>query len=446
MSGLLSSFVVVLLSAVVAALVGKRLPQKEARILNYALAAHVLAACAQVVITESVYGGGDMLNYHEGGVALARAMSLDFSNMAPEVVNLLFRREARLPSTQVPIYGLQAATGSMYALSAWTYFFVGPSIYPGCIFVAVLSVFGKLAAAMAFRDGIPERHRSALLAAFLLVPSSVFWSSGMLKESFAVAGLGFMLYGVSALFQLRFGAAWPGLVFGSLLVALPKPYILFAAAASIAPWVYVRFAKKRSALALVTNPVWLIVGLGVALVAVALLSRLFPEFDPTTVAEETARMQANFEHVSKGSSFELGNKEDSSFGGQAMYAPLALVTSMFRPFLFESKSFMIFVASIETTFILFLFVRVLWRHRWTALLTLILRSPFLAYSAAFVVAFGTPVGLATGNMGSLSRYRMPLIPFLVGGLYILDRLAQDEKVQARLQSRVLSTKAALARH
>jgi hypothetical protein len=43
--------------------------------------------------------------------------------------------------------------------------------------------------------------------------------------------------------------------------------------------------------------------------------------------------------------------------------------------------------------------------------SLLVRKPFLSFCAIFVLAFGTFTGLGTTNLGSLSRYRAPLVPF-----------------------------------
>jgi hypothetical protein len=44
--------------------------------------------------------------------------------------------------------------------------------------------------------------------------------------------------------------------------------------------------------------------------------------------------------------------------------------------------------------------------------TLTSSSP-LMFCAAFTLTLGVAVGLATTNLGTLSRYRMPLVPFFV---------------------------------
>jgi hypothetical protein len=44
-------------------------------------------------------------------------------------------------------------------------------------------------------------------------------------------------------------------------------------------------------------------------------------------------------------------------------------------------------------------------------LSQLVTRPFLGFCAVFVLLFGTGVGLATTNLGTLVRYRMPLIPF-----------------------------------
>lgn len=65
---------------------------------------------------------------------------------------------------------------------------------------------------------------------------------------------------------------------------------------------------------------------------------------------------------------------------------------------------------------------------------MVLTNPFLSMCAGFTATFGVVVGLATTNLGTLSRYRAPMVPFFVGMLlvvHVLQKAAQQAKRDAR---------------
>jgi hypothetical protein len=65
------------------------------------------------------------------------------------------------------------------------------------------------------------------------------------------------------------------------------------------------------------------------------------------------------------------------------------------------------------------------------------RSPFLVSSVVFILVFGVGVGLATRNLGSLSRYRMPMMPFYATTLLVLRRRGREAIEEARTRPRAL---------
>ena len=71
------------------------------------------------------------------------------------------------------------------------------------------------------------------------------------------------------------------------------------------------------------------------------------------------------------------------------------------------------------------------------------RPPLVA-SAVFIIAFGAAVGLTTTNLGTLSRYRLPMMPPYAAILFILSR--REARTATTRSSVVLSAgQRALAR-
>jgi len=79
------------------------------------------------------------------------------------------------------------------------------------------------------------------------------------------------------------------------------------------------------------------------------------------------------------------------------------------------------VNAVETTVLTVLFVRILFTRNLGNVRRQIADNPFLVFCVVFVIAFGIAVGLASSNLGTLSRYRSPLLPFFVVLLLVLGK-------------------------
>lgn len=415
MQDYLSALVISLLGALVLALVMSRYRVSEAYLLAIGLVAHVAAGAGQVLITEGLYGGGDIFGYAYKAEHLSAALRMDFQTNGWELLKVLFRGDGNLP---LNFAGIGSGTGSMTAIAAFIFYFTGGGIYTGCILLGIAAFFGKLAIYEVFRQSHPLVLHRRLLIATMLVPSVVFWSSGLLKESVAMAGLGPLMLGVHRILGSR---PLTGLVltaFGAVTVALVKPYILFAFIVAAATWIYTSLAWKGHTPRL--RPIHLAFGLSVAVFGLTALGKVFPQYTIESLADQAALRQEMGQRVRGGSTYELvAPAEEATLGVQLAYAPLALVTSLYRPFLFEARNAQILVNALETATLLVLSVLVLWRVSLLSVWTTLVGSPLAVFSLVFIVVFGTAVGLTTTNLGTLSRYRMPLVPMFASLLVVL---------------------------
>jgi hypothetical protein len=405
---------VVLVGAIAAAYRALRFARWEASWVFGAFVAHVVAAVAQVLITESLYGGGDIFGYARVGRALGTAMSLDFQGMAPEVLRLLFQQDAVLP---VVIQHPDSPTGSMYAVSGILAFITSGDVYTLCIAVAVLAYLGKVAMLEAFFASVPREQRPVAIAAVLWMPSVVFWSSGLVKEGVAMAGFGVLFRGVQWLLARRWTGGALSVMVGGGLVALVKPYILFAFAPAAVAWVLWDWSLRSGR----GGPRPVVIGgtMLLGFLAIVGLGYVFPQFSLDHVAEEAAYLQEAGQVARGASTYAIGSGDARTLGAQLGFAPLALVSSLFRPFLFEAGSLQILVNALETTFLLALAIGAFTRRGALGVVKFTLRSPLLVACVVFTLLFGVAVGLGTTNLGALSRYRMPLVPSFAFLLMVL---------------------------
>lgn len=92
---------------------------------------------------------------------------------------------------------------------------------------------------------------------------------------------------------------------------------------------------------------------------------------------------------------------------------------MFRPDLTECKNFVMYLAGLENTFLLFMFLLILWRSRIALFPALVIKNPLVLMCVVFVLTYGFITGITTPNFGALVRFKIPLIPFFVAPMYIM---------------------------
>lgn len=397
----------------------------EARIIAASFALHVVASVATMVISEVVYNGVvDFAGFRIAGGMIADELRTDFWEVAPRMVKLFFHHEAiiNVPLNLEPKGG--KSTISMWILAAVGDVLFFRSFQATATACALFSFAGKVAIFRTLRGPIPPRLRAGAAAAILLVPSVVYWTSGLIKEGIAVGGLGFALSGAVALFQRR-PSGIPALVFGVLVVAMIKPYLLVPLSAGLGAWLYSDRSRGTNG-RVVVRPVWLLASVLGGAIGIAAVSRAFPEFSVDTLGEQAARMQYYGQKAAGGSFYLLGNPDERSILGQLKFAPLAVSTALYRPLLFEASNAVSLANAVETTAVLAVSVWLLARKGWAWSVANLVSNPSLAFSVAFSLPLALGVGLVSNNLGTLSRYRCPLVPFFVLVVITLARARGGE--------------------
>jgi hypothetical protein len=117
-----------------------------------------------------------------------------------------------------------------------------------------------------------------------------------------------------------------------------------------------------------------------------------------------------------GSGYTLGEL-DGSFGSMVALAPQAINVSLFRPYLWEVNNVLMFLSALESTALFCFCVYVIIRSNiliWKCLL-----HPDVVFALLFAIPFSFAVGVSTFNFGTLVRYKIPMMPFLIVALGLI---------------------------
>jgi hypothetical protein len=386
---------------------------------------HVCFAFVQVWLHTQFYNGvGDMFQYIDAGRAMAHLMEVDFPRFAWETVKLFFHIGANGTFAEGGISSTQA----MEAATAFIMFCVGDSMLAACLFVGALASVGQLYLYYVVRYHISSASHRTVVVALLLVPSVLFWSSAVTKEGLVVFFFALLGSGALLISNRRLTVGLASALVGTVGVAMLKPYILSPFILGVVAWVYCARMRRTGGRIRVAPVIGAAV---IGVIGLAATGTIFPEFSLSELAKEAARQQEVGAEVGGGSYIQVGSVEARSFLQQLEFVPLAFVDSMFRPLIFEARNAPMLAAAFESTALTILSVYLVIRLRVRHVIEALLRSPLLSFCVVFTLSFAIAVGLATTNLGTLSRYRMPMMPWYALALVLLGEEVPRTAVRVR---------------
>jgi hypothetical protein len=255
------------------------------------------------------------------------------------------------------------------------------------------------------------QYTAAAAISFLFFPSVVLWTSGLIKESLAASAL-FFLTGLflTAWFEKRVRVlpAFAGLIALWMLWGLKYYYAALLVPVVVAcllyKYVFVHIVSPRRAFSQII--LWMLI----FLLPLAIVTLAHPNFYLNKVMDVIVSNHNAFRMFSNENDLIGFDNLEPRVGSILWNSPLALISGLFRPFIWEAGNALQLGASIENLLILALTALGLKNlthirsaeHR-------ILVTGLLVY----VVLLCVLLTLSTPNFGTLSRYRVGYMPFFL---------------------------------
>lgn len=270
--------------------------------------------------------------------------------------------------------------------------------YVNVIFYSFLSLFGPIAIYRVMMDVFPGRKLPVLLATFL-VPSVIYWTSGLHKDGVIFVGLGIVIYHIY--FGLKEGdfsvKRWLAILFGVLLVLVLRNFLIIPILPALLAWVLsVRLKYKP----------WLIFSIVYILFITLFFTAKFIHPRLNFPEEVVARQEA-FLKLGGGSAVPV-NKMKPTFANFVFNSPQAFTLSTIRPYPSDVRHLLSLAAAAEINFLLLLFIAFLiWRRKGTPW------SPFLLFCVFFSFSVLMMIGYTVDVLGAIVRYRSIVLTLLV---------------------------------
>jgi len=289
------------------------------------------------------------------------------------------------------------------------------------LFFAVISFSGVWAMYTTFYRIYPQLHK-ALAICILFIPSVFFWGSGILKDSLTLGALGWLFYGVFQWIHFKNKNPLNILIIlsSAYLLYVVKIYIILCFVPAIGVWFYYHYQKKVKGLIgkILIAPVLLSMAVGIGYVGAFQIGSESSRYSTDRLlitAQETAQWNYYVSVRQGGSGYTLGDFDFSPSGMLKKFVP-AVLTSFYRPFIWESKNPVMMLSGLENLVILMLTIAILFsasRRKY------FLSDPTIILCLTFSIFFAFAVGVTTYNFGALVRYKIPMMPFLLSALMIM---------------------------
>lgn len=259
----------------------------------------------------------------------------------------------------------------------------------------------------------------------LFVPNLLLWGSGIFKDTVTFACLLTVfcsIYNIVIVGENKWKQFFI-LLFSGYILFVVKSYILISFVGSLFLWLpFVLKNKianpffKTIATPIIFGSIFLIV-----LVSYGALSDYIQEFAVDTLLETVKSTGSYLKYVSElqdGSTYDIGEMEPTIIG-MLRQIPAAFNVTLFRPYVWESKKPIILFAALESFSILLFSLFVIIKLNPFRFIYRIFKDPLLLTFLVFTIIFATFVGVSSFNFGTLTRYRIPCIPFYLIILSVL---------------------------
>lgn len=291
-----------------------------------------------------------------------------------------------------------------------------------------------------FYEQYPHMHKKFAIG-ILYFPTLVFWSSGILKDTLCIASIGWVTYSLYEMLYRKKSFIKNMIIlftFGYLLAIL-KVYILI----SYLPF-FVLFIILKNMQGIKNRLLKYMLAPALIFASMYGFTLVMDSYDKELGAYAVNDVTKSIQHLNgvystmdgnetAESNFDLGVEFDGSFKGLISLAPIAIFTTFYRPFLWESRKVSSMLASLESFVLLLFTFYVIFKSGIKTFIKLVLTDPLIMYCFLFSLVFALFVGASTLNFGTLVRYKIPCLPFFTISLFLIFEKVKEKSIRKTFQ-------------
>jgi len=376
------------------------------------------------------YGTGDTIFYFKRAIFIDDILFDDFGVGLKLLFNNPMVYDSQTFGYFAIIKGFDMSSLLVVRLAAITNLFCLDSYLANAFIFSCLSYIGIWRLFNVFYELFPSKA-NLLAWSFLFIPSVFFWGSGILKDNVTLGFLGIFVSSFYYLFMKRRKILINIflLVISTFVIGIIKSYILLALMPAIFTWAFFEFKNKikSQAVRAAITPILLVIMVPLGLGALQLMGNSFSKFSLDNAQEKAEDMQRWHTYRvevlkgGEGSSYNLGIVEFSPLGIISKI-PAAINVAIFRPYIWEAGNPVMMLSALESIVLLFFTLQMIWQFvRAPGVgFRFMSRHSIIPFMLVFSLIFAFSVGFTSYNFGALSRYRIPLLPFYLLAVLLLN--------------------------
>ncbi|MEO5942085.1 MAG: hypothetical protein ABIP30_05870, partial [Ferruginibacter sp.] len=310
------------------------------------------------------------------------------------------------------------------------------SSYPALmLFFCYFSYTGILRLIITMYDYYPHLKKQLYWAVFFL-PTLNFYGAIVLKDTLVIGCLGWMAYSSMMIFKKKeFKLTYILILISTLfLLLMVRNFVLIAIILCIGILYIVTSVKKLfdSKYSIIKKIAFVAFFLLLSIISLTPLSDKYFQQVSDSIVQEVLQQQNGYELVKEegDSGIQLSIKPENitSLSSFIKLAPESFINGVFRPFPWDSFKLFNFILSLETFVLFIFFIYYFFKNKIFYFFKIIFSDNILLSGFSFVVVYGIMVGLTTLNLGTIVRYRIPVLPFLILVLLYFGNISKTKNV------------------
>ena len=251
-----------------------------------------------------------------------------------------------------------------------------------------------------------QREAKHVFYALALFPSILFMSSTLGKDPIILFSISLYVYGFVGWYRFKQMRYLLVLILGITIIMFFRMWMV---SILLMPMVIVFLRVGHNKMVKIA-----FVALGCFVLWFSML-RVAESMGIETIEDLVRRIDFMAYNFNMGGS-RIGSARFTSIGDVIAYAPLGAFTALFRPLPGDVLSPFGLLASFENVVLLFLLWKAVKRTRWREL-----KEPVVMWAILLVLTWATVYGFISYNMGTVVRYKLQILPILLGLLLYLSR-------------------------
>ncbi len=250
-----------------------------------------------------------------------------------------------------------------------------------------------------------KTDKKILLFLIFLLPSFLFWGSGVHKEAICFFTLGAILYHTFKLAKTPFRViSWCIILFSAFLLLLIRPYSLILFLPILIVFTWHQF-----------NPKYTLLKYAFTYIASIFLAWSLSTFSSINVFEKLRRTQEVYALYYIGKSDFDPPFIQANLSSIIAATPVAIYNVILRPTFNDIHNFLSILAFIETYLIISMFIYFIYNGKFVQARKQVLFYGFLFFSISYIIL----IGITIDNVGAIVRYRSVPYLFLLSAFWML---------------------------